>query len=93
MAKASTELAERNAAGRDAFVAALGGAFGNLGRAGLSGAELQRLEHLDGDNRHRFGMPFNICVGRHTRRHCRAPGALPCAAVGLAVGLLTYRGS
>ena len=133
MAKASTELAELNAADRDAFVAVLGGVFenapwvaerawsgrpfatvgdlhhalmaalkgaseveqmvfirghpelgsnmarsgamtqasrqeqGSLGLDRLSEAEFQRFERLNGDYRERFGMPFIICVGRHTR--------------------------
>jgi len=133
MAKAGTELAELNAADRDAFVAALGGVFenapwvaeragsgrpfatvgdlhhalmgalkgaseaeqmafirghpelgsnmarsgamtqasrqeqGSLGLDRLSEAEFQRFERLNGDYRDRFGMPFIICVGRHTR--------------------------
>jgi 2-oxo-4-hydroxy-4-carboxy-5-ureidoimidazoline decarboxylase len=132
MAKAGTELAELNAADRDAFVAALGSVFenaswvaerawsgrpfarvadlhhalmaalkgaseaeqmaffrghpelgsiarsgamthasrqeqGNLGLDRLSGVELQRFARLNGDYRERFGMPFIICVARHTR--------------------------
>ena len=133
MAKAGTELAELNAADRDAFVAALGGVFenapwvaeragsgrpfatvgdlhhalmgalkgaseaeqmafirghpelgsnmarsgamtqasrqeqGSLGLDRLSEAEFQRFERLNGDYREQFGMPFIICVGRHTR--------------------------
>jgi 2-oxo-4-hydroxy-4-carboxy-5-ureidoimidazoline decarboxylase len=133
MAQASTELAELNAAGRDAFVAALGGVFENapwvaerawsgrpfatvgdlhcalmaaltgagdaeqlavlrghpelgsnlaprsamthasrqeqssLGLDRLDGAELQSFERLNADYRQRFGMPFIICVRRHTR--------------------------
>ena len=39
----------------------------SLGLDRLSGAELQRFERLNGDYRQRFGMPFIICVRRHTR--------------------------
>jgi 2-oxo-4-hydroxy-4-carboxy-5-ureidoimidazoline decarboxylase len=133
MAQARSELAELNAADRDAFVAALEGVFENapwvaqrtwserpfatvadlhhalmaalrgaseaeqilfirghpelastaarvgvmthasrleqsgLGLDRLSAAEFQRFERLNGDYRERFGMPFIICVGRHTR--------------------------
>jgi 2-oxo-4-hydroxy-4-carboxy-5-ureidoimidazoline decarboxylase len=133
MAQARSELAELNAADRDAFVAALEGVFenapwvaertwserpfatvadlhhalmaalrgaseaeqilfirghpelgstaaragimthasrleqGGLGLDRLSAAEFQRFERLNGDYRERFGMPFIICVGRHTR--------------------------
>ena len=133
MAKAKSELAELNAADRDAFVAALGGVFenapwvaarawsgrpfatvadlhhalmtalkgvseaeqmafirghpelgsnmarsgamthasrqeqGSLGLDRLSEADLQRFERLNADYHDRFGMPFIICVRRHTR--------------------------
>ncbi|HSR79854.1 MAG TPA: 2-oxo-4-hydroxy-4-carboxy-5-ureidoimidazoline decarboxylase [Hyphomicrobiaceae bacterium] len=40
---------------------------GGLGLDRLSEAEFQRFERLNGDYRERFGMPFIICVGRHTR--------------------------
>jgi len=40
---------------------------GELGLDRLSGVEFQRFERLNADYRERFGMPFLICVRRHTR--------------------------
>jgi 2-oxo-4-hydroxy-4-carboxy-5-ureidoimidazoline decarboxylase len=40
---------------------------GSLGLDRLGEAEFLRFERLNGDYRERFGMPFVICVGRHTR--------------------------
>ncbi len=40
---------------------------GSLGLDRLSEAEFARFEQLNADYRARFGMPFIICVRRHTR--------------------------
>jgi 2-oxo-4-hydroxy-4-carboxy-5-ureidoimidazoline decarboxylase len=40
---------------------------GSLGLDRLSEAEYTRFERLNGDYRARFGIPFIICVRRHTR--------------------------
>ena len=40
---------------------------GSLGLDRLSEAEFARFEQLNGDYRARFGMPFIVCVRRHTR--------------------------
>src|ERR1700674_2776642 len=40
---------------------------GSLGLDRLSEAEFQRFERLNGAYRARFGIPFIICVRRHTR--------------------------
>ena len=40
---------------------------GSLGLDQLSESEFQRFERLNADYRARFGMPFIICVRRHTR--------------------------
>jgi 2-oxo-4-hydroxy-4-carboxy-5-ureidoimidazoline decarboxylase len=40
---------------------------GNLGLDRLSDEEFERFNHLNGLYREKFGFPFIICVGRHTR--------------------------
>ena len=41
---------------------------GALGLNRLSGEEFQRFQELNSAYREKFGIPFVICVARHTRR-------------------------
>jgi 2-oxo-4-hydroxy-4-carboxy-5-ureidoimidazoline decarboxylase len=63
---------------------------GSLGLDRLSEAEFQRFQHLNGEYRARFGIPFIICVRRHTlhsileefeRRLANSPNTERAAAI------------